>query len=72
MSVALALAAVAHGFCFSYVGGGKERTKNGVGIVINGQEQVYSCINPWDFLAVEEKKRSRFCLTSSSLRRPGR
>lgn len=56
MSVALALAAIAHGFCFSYVGG-KERTKNGVGIVINGQEQVYSCINPWDFLAVEERKK---------------
>ncbi|MDP3283903.1 MAG: TIGR02710 family CRISPR-associated CARF protein, partial [Desulfobacterales bacterium] len=56
MSVALALAAITHGFCFSYVGG-KERTKNGIGIVVNGQEKVYSCINPWDFLAVEEKKK---------------
>lgn len=56
MSVALALAAITHGFCFSYVGG-KERTKNGVGIVVNGQEIIYSCINPWDFLAVEEKKK---------------
>jgi len=56
MSVSLALAAITHGFCFSYVGG-KERTKNGIGIVVNGQEKVYSCINPWDFLAIEEKKK---------------
>jgi len=56
MSVSLSLAAIAKGFCFSYVGG-KERTKNGVGIVVNGQEEVYHCINPWDFLAMEEKKK---------------
>ena len=56
MSVALSLAAIARGFCFSYVGG-KERTKDGVGIVVNGREKVYHCINPWDFLAVEEKKK---------------
>lgn len=56
MSVALALAAITHGFSFSYVGG-KERTKNGVGIVIDGNEEIYPSINPWDFLAVEEKKK---------------
>ena len=56
MSVALALAAINQGFCFSYVGG-KERTKNGTGIVIKGQEEIYHCINPWDFLAVEERKK---------------
>jgi len=56
MSVALALAAVTHGFSFSYVGG-KERTKEGVGIVVNGTEQIYKNINPWDFLAVEERKK---------------
>lgn len=56
MSVALALAAISHGFSFSYVGG-KERTKEGVGIVVNGQEEIYQSVNPWDFLAVEEKKK---------------
>jgi CRISPR-associated protein (TIGR02710 family) len=56
MSVALALASITHGFSFSYVGG-KERTKNGVGIVVNGQEEIYPSVNPWDFLAVEEKKK---------------
>ncbi len=56
MSVALALAAITHGFSFSYVGG-KERTKEGVGIVVNGHEKIYQSVNPWDFLAVEEKKK---------------
>lgn len=56
MSVALALAAITHGFSFSYVGG-KERTKEGIGIVVNGKEVIYQSINPWDFLAVEEKKK---------------
>ncbi|MBI4681263.1 MAG: TIGR02710 family CRISPR-associated protein [Nitrospirae bacterium] len=56
MSVAVALAAITHGFSFSYVGG-IERTKEGVGIVVNGQEVVYQSINPWDFLAIEEKKK---------------
>jgi CRISPR-associated protein (TIGR02710 family) len=56
MSVALALAAISHGFSFSYVGG-KERTKEGVGIVVNGQEKIYQSVNPWDFLGVEEKKK---------------
>ncbi len=56
MSVALSLAAVTHGFSFSYVGG-RERTKNGVGIVVDGQEEIYKSVNPWDFMAVEEKKK---------------
>lgn len=56
MSVSLALAAITHGFSFSYVGG-KERTKDGVGIVVNGQEEIYQSVNPWDFLAIEEKKK---------------
>jgi len=56
MSVALALAAITHGFSFSYVGG-KERTKDGVGIVVDGKEDIYQSINPWDFLAVEERKK---------------
>jgi len=56
MSVALSLAAVTHGFSFSYVGG-TERTKDGVGIVMDGTEEVYQSINPWDFLALDEKKK---------------
>ena len=56
MSVSLALAVISQGFSFSYVGG-KERTKNGVGIVINGAEEIYKSVNPWDFLAIEEKKK---------------
>lgn len=56
MSVSLALAAINHGFAFSYVGGSM-RTKNGVGIVVDGAEAIYNSVNPWDFLAIEEKKR---------------
>ena len=55
MSVAIALATISHGFSFSYIGGA-ERSKNGVGIVIDGKEEVFCSVNPWDFLAVEEKK----------------
>jgi CRISPR-associated protein (TIGR02710 family) len=36
--------------------GGKERTKNGLGIVKDGQEEIYDNVNPWDFLAIEERK----------------
>lgn len=56
MSVALALASINFGFSYSYVGG-IERTKEGVGIVIDGQEKIYQSINPWDFLAIDDKKR---------------
>jgi len=56
MSVSLALAAINQGFSFSYVGG-KERTKNGVGIVIDGAEEIYKSVNPWDFLAINEKRQ---------------
>lgn len=59
MSVALVLSAVTHGFSFSYVGG-TERTKNGVGIVIDGKEKVCKSVNPWDFLAVDERKKISF------------
>lgn len=59
MSVALALSAITHGFSFSYVGG-TERTKGGVGIVIDGKEKVCSSVNPWDFLAIDERKKVSF------------
>jgi CRISPR-associated protein (TIGR02710 family) len=56
MSVALALAAITYGFSFSYVGGGK-RTKEGIGVVENGHEKIYHSMNPWDVLAIEEKRK---------------
>ncbi|MCF6158478.1 MAG: TIGR02710 family CRISPR-associated protein [wastewater metagenome] len=59
MSVALSLSAVAHGFNFSYVGG-TERTKGGVGTVVDGKEEVYESVNPWDFLAIDERKKISF------------
>lgn len=58
MSVAISLASVKHGFMYSYVGG-KERTKDGKGIVVDGHEELYQSVNPWDFLAIEEKDRIR-------------
>lgn len=56
MSVALALSAITHGFSFSYVGG-TERTKDGVGTVIDGKEKVFESVNPWDFLAIDERRK---------------
>ncbi len=56
MSVALALAAITHGFSFSYVGG-ERRTKEGIGIVESGYEKVYHSVNPWDVLAIEERRK---------------
>lgn len=56
MSVALSLSAITHGFSFSYVGG-TERTKDGVGIVVDGKEKVCKSVNPWDFLAIDERKK---------------
>lgn len=63
MSVALALAAIEHGFGFSYVGGDK-RTRDGVGIVENGHEKVYTHLNPWDFMAVKEKRQAAIFFNS--------
>jgi CRISPR-associated protein (TIGR02710 family) len=56
MSAALALQAHRWRCFFSYVGG-SQRTKDGVGIVVSGKEQVLHAHNPWDalgFQAVEE------------------
>ncbi|MEW6263968.1 MAG: TIGR02710 family CRISPR-associated CARF protein [Thermodesulfobacteriota bacterium] len=56
MTAALALSARRWSCRFSYVGG-TERTKNSVGVVVSGREQVLHCDNPWDVLgyqAVEE------------------
>lgn len=57
MSVALSLAAIVHGFLFAYVGG-TERTRGGLGVVIEGKERVYRSENPWDYLAIEERRKT--------------
>ena len=52
MTAAMALAARRWNCHFSYVGG-TERTKNGVGIVVSGKEQIIHSANPWDSLGFE-------------------
>ncbi len=52
MSAALALQAHRWRCVFSYVGG-SERTKEGVGVVISGKEQVLHAHNPWDALGFQ-------------------
>ncbi|MEO0114298.1 MAG: TIGR02710 family CRISPR-associated CARF protein [candidate division WOR-3 bacterium] len=56
MSVALTLATIDLGFKYAYVGG-TERNKEGLGVVIDGKEKILYSTNPWDVLAVEERKR---------------
>jgi CRISPR-associated protein (TIGR02710 family) len=56
MSAALALQAHPWGCQFAYVGG-TERTKNEVGVVVSGKEQILHVQNPWDasgYQAVED------------------
>lgn len=67
MSVALSLSAITHGFSFSYVGG-TERTKDGVGIVLDGKEKVYKSVNPWDFLAIDERKKISFLFNTNQFK----
>ena len=52
MSAALALHARRWRCVFSYVGG-SERTKEGVGVVVSGKEQVLHAYNPWDSLGYQ-------------------
>jgi CRISPR-associated protein (TIGR02710 family) len=52
MTSALALAARRWNCRFSYVGG-TQRTKDGVGIVVSGREQIIHAANPWDALGFE-------------------
>jgi len=56
MSAALVLATVTKGYSFSYVGG-KERTKDGLGIVVSGTEEVKPSLSPWQVLLVEDRKK---------------
>ena len=55
MSVALALATIEDSCCYSYVGG-DERSKGGVGVVVDGKERMWFLENPWDEIAQKERK----------------
>ncbi len=57
MSVALALATVQAVGRYTYVGG-FERTKDGLGVVIDGKERMLHQTNPWDALAVTARQRA--------------
>ncbi|MDM7999848.1 MAG: TIGR02710 family CRISPR-associated CARF protein [Dehalococcoidia bacterium] len=52
MSAALALVARPWACTYSYVGG-TERSKAGVGVVIDGKEKTYHTENPWDALGYQ-------------------
>lgn len=51
MSAALVLALAHRNARFSYMGGA-ERTKGGLGVVVDGHEQMLYLANPWDVLAI--------------------
>jgi CRISPR-associated protein (TIGR02710 family) len=55
MSVSLTLATIEDSCCYSYVGG-DERSKGGVGVVLNGKEKMWFLDNPWDEIAQKEKR----------------
>jgi CRISPR-associated protein (TIGR02710 family) len=56
MSAALLLATVGCAYGFNYVGG-DARSKNGLGVVQNGHEKMYSDMNPWSVFAEEERRQ---------------
>ncbi len=58
MSAALVLALTGKGCRYSYVGG-LERDKAGLGVVIDGKEQILRLKNPWDVLALDDLKELR-------------
>jgi len=55
MSIALVLATIENSCCYSYVGG-DERSKGGVGVVVNGKERMRFLDNPWDEIALSERR----------------
>ena len=65
MSVALALATIETSCSYTYIGG-VERAKKGLGVVINGKERMWYQDNPWDELAVSERKEA--CLLFNKAR----
>lgn len=67
MSAALALVARRWRCTFSYVGG-KERTKNGVGIVVGGQERIVNTANPWNVLGLEAVEQAALLFDHGDMR----
>lgn len=57
MSVALALATVQAVGQYTYIGG-VERTKEGLGVVVDGKERMLHQANPWDALAISSRRRA--------------
>lgn len=57
MSVAITLATIEWSSMYSYVGG-MERSKEGVGIVINGKEKILYLDNPWNEIALMDQKKA--------------
>jgi CRISPR-associated protein (TIGR02710 family) len=56
MTAALLLASLGRSFRFNYVGG-TMRNKNGLGIVVDGHEQLFSESSPWALFAEEERRQ---------------
>jgi len=56
MTAALVLATIAKGYKFSYIGG-KERDKEGLGVVKSGSEEIKTALSPWQVLLVEDRKK---------------
>lgn len=56
MTAALTLATVGKGFTFSYVGG-RERSKDGRGVVMTGSERIVRRQDPFVLYAVHERRR---------------
>lgn len=56
MTAGLVLASSGKGFTFSYVGG-NSRTKDGTGIVISGNEEIYNKVDPFEFFKIETKRK---------------
>ena len=56
MTAALLLASIGKHFQFNYVGG-KQRDKDGVGVVLNGHEKFFNEMSPWIVFAEEERRK---------------
>ncbi len=59
MSAAMVLSTIDNCRKYIYIGG-KKRTKQGLGIVIEGEERTLILTNPWNRYAVELKKQATF------------
>jgi len=64
MSAALVLATIDLGCSYSYVGG-VERDKGGVGVVLDGKERMWYVDNPWDEMAVFERKKANLLFNAA-------